>query len=318
MWPYEIAPKQVPLEDAKNGTIIIITAGGYRHQRFALRLMEAFGDRVVAWYQVTYPSLSHKDKLGKVKRLIERKAAGSGAGFFNTFLRYQKLFGLRRVIRNGLAPIFSAYANFRHHRRIDEGDREVFGFEMDHLLPKGHLTPEKVGFDEVNSEPFIEKLKAHNAYFLCTLGGPLYKKGVLESVKGATINQHAGHSPDYKGSSTTEWALFQRNYDQVSSTVHISLTGADSGPIIRRSNPAMARTDSSYKIFSRVVALGTEMMIEAVEEIIEKGSITVFDQAPDAGRTYTSLDFDHQLYFGVQKDFSSGLYQDLLAKRKEF
>ena len=77
----------------------------------------------------------------------------------------------------------------------------------------------------------------------------MINKGVISSVNGLAINQHAGHSPNYRGSGTIEWALYHRDIKSLSNTVHLTTTGADSGPIFRRSNICIHPDDKPQNLF---------------------------------------------------------------------
>ena len=81
-----------------------------------------------------------------------------------------------------------------------------------------------------------------------------------------------------KGSKTIEWAFYKRSIDFICSTVHITSTGADSGEIIRRSQATIHIDDNIGTCFARVIALGTELMIEVVHDIINDKNITIFEQ----------------------------------------
>ena len=70
---------------------------------------------------------------------------------------------------------------------------------------------QKINSMDINTDDFSEILKKYNAYFLITLGGPIIKNKIIKSVNGLALNQHAGHSPEYKGSKTIEWALYNRD-----------------------------------------------------------------------------------------------------------
>jgi len=129
---------------------------------------------------------------------------------------------------------------------------------------------------------------------------------VINSVNGLALNQHAGHSPKYRGSGTIEWSLYHRDIKSLSNTVHLTTTGADSGPIVRRSNICIHPDDKPQKLFFKSVALGTELMIEVINEIIEKDDILVFDQPKSTGTTYLRRDLTKDILLSIIEDFRNG------------
>ena len=180
------------------------------------------------------------------------------------------------------------------------------------------IKPIKINPKDVNETSFINEIKKLDPYFFLTLGGPLYKKSLLETISGVAINQHAGHSPKLKGSHTTEWALYHRSLNYVSNTVHITTTGADAGPILRRSNPCILLNDDINTIFVRVVALGTELMIEVVKEIIKNKNVRVFIQPRTVGRTYLGKEFKPYILRSLIRDFKANWLKDELNKLRDF
>ena len=204
-----------------------------------------------------------------------------------------------------------------YYRSLAQAENELFGIEIDSLKKYAVLAPTRIHPRAVNQPDFAAQLQALNPYFFLTLGGPLYRQPVLDAVRGVAINQHAGHSPLLKGSNTTEWALYHRNLAWVSSTVHITTTGADAGPILRRSQPCLLPDDTPAKVFLRVVALGTELMIESVQEIIASKQVTVFPQPPNTGMTYLSKDFP-EMVGPLLRDFQNNWLSAELARQRDF
>ena len=196
-------------------------------------------------------------------------------------------------------------------------EQALFGREVAELESCAVRQPVPIHPIDVNSPAFVQEIEALSPYFFLTLGGPLYKKPLLDVVRGVAINQHAGHSPDLRGSNTTQWALYHRQLEYVSATVHITTSGADAGPILRRSNPCLLPTDSVNAIFARVVALGTELMIESVQEIIADKTIVVFPQPPHTGKTYLSKQFP-DIIEPILRDFRAGWLRKSLEQQRQF
>lgn len=243
-------------------------------------MQQEFGERVVAWYQLASPPAAAPT--------VERP----------TMLRRAKSLAKRLLRRAPVVPPSS-----------------IFLAEVEYLRRFAVVAPRLIARGDVHGDAFREALASLRPFFFLTLGGELYGAPVLGTVRGAAINQHAGHSPEYKGNQTVYQALYHRDLAKVAATVHVTTTGADAGPILRRSNPCLTPTDSPFTIIERVVALGTELMIECVHEISETGRILAFDQ-PQTGITYLARDCDAHVRGAVNGDFARGWLAGAIGRRK--
>lgn len=311
MLPVDIEPQSLILPENHEHKIIVLTGSSLRHKRFAYRLQSEFGAKVVAWYEFTGEALNLKqesssDKIKNLISLFKQKAAEA----------YRK----GRYGEMLLAPMHVLWQKFRLRSYFGEYTREeqrIFGPEVGRLKGMAHLQPIKITKQQLRSPDFHASVKAMDAYFLLTLGGPIYPKELLECVSGVCINQHAGHSPLYKGSYTTEWALYHRSIEHVSSTVHITVPQADAGPILRRSQPSISSTDHAGTLFCKVVALGTELMIDAVKEIMNSKHIRVYPQ-PNSGKTYKAKDFHDDIALAIDRDLRHGFIDTALKAQRNY
>ena len=294
MFPTELKSKVITLPETDDHSIVLVTGNDFRHRRFAYRLQKEFGDLVQVWYEL--------DKDIPVKYV----AAGAGS-------------------KQAAKPVELAKRKIRDEETAkklaeshNKSQAKLFAEEIEDLKAYARLKPVGINPKDVLTEGFKDEVLKYNPYFFLTLGGPLYRKPLLESIRGAAINQHAGHSPDFKGTNTTEWALYHRNLFCVSSTVHITITGADAGPILRRSNPCIFHKDSFTNVFARIVALGTELMIEVVQDIIKDKNIIAFEQSQTAGKTYLDQQFDKEMIESIERDFDNNWLEEELIRQHKF
>jgi len=117
----------------------------------------------------------------------------------------------------------------------------------------------------------------------------MYVADIYDSAEVA-INQHAGISPYYKGSYTTENALLKSDFRCIGSTVHLLSDFADEGAIVSKKTLHLKELDSPAKIFIRNCALGNEMILNVVGSIVKGESVTGQRQE-DIGTTFYSRDF---------------------------
>ncbi len=318
MIPDELSAEYLDLPDLDNNQIVLITGNQLRHKRFALRMIEEFGDQVVAWYQVenSAPRRFEGNQQAKnsapegLKAKLIKTAKSS-----KKFARQPGLWALFVAVVRGLLLKFRWQM---HSKAIQRGEERLFGREVHRLQATMNRQPSIINPKDVNTAGFVAEIKALNAYFFLSLAGPLYGKELLDSIRGIAINQHAGHSPVYKGTSTIEWALYRRDLRCVSATVHQTTSGADNGPILRRSAPCLFPGDSPSAIFSRVVALGTELMIEVVREIMADKHVRVYPQPDGAGQTYLGTHMTPHVLNAIYRDHRAGWLRDEFVRLKQF
>ena len=302
--------KFLPSEDYR---IVVITQGGLRHRRFALRIQEAFGSQVVGWFAVGGGSKTGSSGgrlaglVGKLRRAAAMVLSKDGIESLNQAKRGSVLHRLKavyRAVRYSAKQVDLLRVGRMKQAGIDRAEKRIIAPDMARLQTHQVVEPQK--FADPTSDEFVAVVKNLKPYFILTLGGPLYPKALLECATGAAINQHAGWAPEYKGNATVYWALYHRSLAFLGSTVHLLTTGADAGPILRRGNPTLLPEDSPFDCFIRVVVLGNELMIDAVREIIREKRVEAESQVPGEGRTYLSKEFTPALMKQVCRDFRAG------------
>lgn len=287
-----------------NPTIAVLTRSEPRHRRFACRIQQAFGERVVRWYEIRNgPSASaYQSRIEK---------------FLKTGVRYMRERSFQEILKAPRKLALKVYRKMsssegqKHRRRLEKAKEKVVEPSLPELVKSAHLEPQPV--TDPNSDTFASRLHEVSPMFLLTLGGPLYRPKIIDAADVA-INQHAGWSPHYKGTGTIYWALYHRDIRRLGSTVHLLNEGADAGAIFVRSFPALTGNETPEECFLRVVVLGTELMIGVVEELCSTGRVTAYRQEDRVGRTYTSADMDEALFRRLRCDLEDEILSDLLDK----
>ncbi|MFC1511035.1 formyltransferase family protein [Candidatus Margulisiibacteriota bacterium] len=322
MIPHDLNPRKVKLPETGEHSIVLITGDSLRHRRFAYHLQKEFGDQVLAWFQFkSGTTLKHYHRREKLLRLFKKAKYQLLQNYkFKDIYYYIRVKGLFKSITKALFLIYSlaqsVYISLRLRRSLIFYEQKLFQQEIEELKSDTSLLPQAI--KDPNSQEFIEQIKKLNPYFFLSAGGPLYKKELLASIRGVAINLHAGWSPVLKGSYTIEWALYHRNLHYVGSTVHLTTTGADAGPILRRSQPCLLSADTPETCFLRSVAVGTELVIEVVREIMADKGIMVYDQPPSFGLTYLRSQLTKDVLKAIYGDFSNNWLQNELSRTRNF
>ncbi|MFC1495126.1 formyl transferase, partial [Thermodesulfobacteriota bacterium] len=184
-------------------------------------------------------------------------------------------------------------------------EEQLFSEEVEQLRKYKIVDP--IVVSDPNSKDVVELVRSLDPYLILTLGGPIYRKPLLDCARGLALNQHDGWCPTYKGANTVDWTLYHRDITHCGNTVHVLTSGVDAGPILRRSTVCLIKGDTRESCFARVVALGTELMCEAVAEIINSEEITLYDQPSEQGFSYLNSHLNNEVIQIVECDLRNGL-----------
>jgi methionyl-tRNA formyltransferase len=191
----------------------------------------------------------------------------------------------------------------------------LFGAEVERMRRGIGIQPTDVA--NPNDAEVLESIEAMQPFFILTLGGALYSRRLIASARGIALNQHDGWCPDYRGSYTVDWTLFHRDYRKLGSTVHVLTSGMDAGAIVRRSETCLTEDDNRHRTFLRTVALGTDLMCEAVENTMATGYIDLHDQPDYQGQTFLRHETTDDVIRGVESDVANGVFSSGLRALRD-
>lgn len=293
MIPAEIEPTTLKLPPFDQPRIVVITGSAIRHTRFAMRVQAEFPGLVVAWLQVVPPPPASGTRPRRFTRSNAKRAL--------------RLLSNPRPIVDAVLKRIRRLRNSRDSQQ--DAEQELFGAEILALQSKCYVQPTVVA--NPNAHEAIENIRRLDPYFILTLGGAIYGKELRACARGLAINQHDGWCPEYRGSRTIEWALYHRDLTKVANTVHVLTDGMDSGPILRRATCCLVEDETIESCFARSVALGTELMCEAVGEIIETGIARVFPQPQFGGYTFLERTMTDEMKDAIRRDLPHLIRRDL-------
>jgi folate-dependent phosphoribosylglycinamide formyltransferase PurN len=273
--------------------ILLITGNDLRHERFVYKIKIAFPDAEIKWYAVDDTYIKKKEKSNKTCKL---KSCIKKVLYKLYLLKIRIIF--KDLVTNAIII----------EKRM---------FETEVICMKKNITVKKNLINNPNNSKFIKRIQ-NKYHFLLTLGGPLYSNELIDSSLIASINQHAGISPSIKGGHSTDWALYFRNLDLIGSTVHLLSSGADTGDILRQQNTALMMDDTPGKIFLRTVALGTDLMINVVDEIITTKEIYRYKQPKHTGYTFRGYDWSINIIKSIHRDFIYGWLKKEIIRKRDF
>jgi folate-dependent phosphoribosylglycinamide formyltransferase PurN len=96
------------------------------------------------------------------------------------------------------------------------------------------------------SEDCLAALRAGRPDLLLLGQSGLVPRTVLEIPRLATLNAHPGVLPNYRGMDPDLWAIYERRFERVGSSLHLVDPGIDTGPVLEV-RPYSWRGDESLR-----------------------------------------------------------------------
>ena len=121
-----------------------------------------------------------------------------------------------------------------YFKKLSVSEKKIFGNVK--LQNKKITKKLKIKYKKL-SEVSLKKLRPFLNSDLYVVFGSSYIKNNLINflIKKKCINIHMGISPYYRGSNCNFWAIIDKNYNLVGSTIHRLSKGVDDGPILYHS-----------------------------------------------------------------------------------
>ncbi|MGN1210966.1 MAG: methionyl-tRNA formyltransferase [Candidatus Cryptobacteroides sp.] len=116
---------------------------------------------------------------------------------------------------------------------------------------------------------FLEQLRAWKADIFVVVAFRMLPKEVWEMPKSGTFNLHAALLPQYRGAAPINWAVI--NGENVTGVTTFMIDeGIDTGNIMMREQIKIAETDTAGDIHDKLMEIGSEVVVETVEAIMDK------------------------------------------------
>ncbi len=165
-----------------------------------------------------------------------------------------------------------------------------------------------------NSESTQDWIRKIAPDILVAFGTRIIRPPVLGLAKYGALNIHTGLSPYYRGGQCTFWCLYTDDIDHIGVTIHHLSQKIDGGDIIYTAQPELEASDNVRSIDCKLIHLGTEKMIRAIQEVAD-GNAPRTPQR-EKGKLFLSKMFTLDKRLALEKKLASGwLGQKLREKR---
>ena len=126
-----------------------------------------------------------------------------------------------------------------------------------HILPISYNDVSKLNVD------FIKKI---NSEIFVVYGSSWIKGDICNFLeKNNTINIHLGISPYYRGSGTTFWPVYDKNYKYVGATIHKLVKKLDAGKIIYTVLPKIINCSNVFDFTMSISDIAQKVLVEKLK-----------------------------------------------------
>lgn len=147
-------------------------------------------------------------------------------------------------------------------RGLAVNESAVKKYAVEHNIPV--LQPLKLKDPE-----FLEKLKAFKADLFVVVAFRMLPEEVWAMPKLGTFNLHAALLPQYRGAAPINWAVI--NGEKITGVTTFMLDkDIDTGAILLRQECRIEPTDNVGDVHDKLMAIGSGLVVETVEGIIQK------------------------------------------------
>lgn len=150
------------------------------------------------------------------------------------------------------------------------------------------LSPPCAAFAEENNLPLLQpaKIKTPEAiesiarlkpdFIVVAAYGKLLPQAILDIPKIDILNVHASLLPEYRGAAPIQRSILEGKKETGVSIMRVQLE-MDAGPVYLKRSIPIERRETSRTLFSKLAALGSELLLEAIPQIAT-GSIKPQEQ----------------------------------------
>ena len=195
--------------------------------------------------------------------------------------------------KHGIWKAVDAYLFMKLHRKFvrSREDRKktelLFGDRERVRYLKEVPTVEVGSVSDDKAFDFVSRLSPD---LICVCGTSVIKPRIFNLARHGAINIHVGITPEYRSAKPIEWALHNKDYDNIGVTVHFVDEGVDTGDIIHQGRIDVTGEESLAGIYAKCKILGCDLMLRAISEI-ENGTVRRWRKEGVAGRKYTAYEF---------------------------
>ena len=125
---------------------------------------------------------------------------------------------------------------------------------------------------------------------LVVYGTSIIGKAIISMRFKAILNIHGGIVPKYRNVHSEFWALNNKDYENIGTTIMHIDDGIDTGAIALRRNISIKREDNIFSVKEKNIRLSAELIIQALNDLFS-GALKKVPQDKLAGGFYNTPGF---------------------------
>ena len=158
---------------------------------------------------------------------------------------------------------------------------------------KGEKTPISVlapteNFPTLNSSEAIGCLRAARPDIILVFGTGILQEPILQIRPRGTFNLHGGNPEEYRGLDTHLWAIFERKFNDLITTLHHVDTGIDTGDIVERVRLPLKKNMELFELRAVNTEVCLEMTLRALRKLMTDDTLPAFPQTK-RGRYFSAM-----------------------------
>ncbi len=192
---------------------------------------------------------------------------------------------------------------------------EYFGDEGERLkkITPGCRVVYTKGKNAINEPVSLEEIRKIRPDIMAVCGSSILRNGILAIPERGVLNLHGGLSQRYRGLWPTLWAVVNGEPEYIGATVHYVTPGIDDGDIVYQGRPMISPDDNPETLYAKVVQLGVEMMVKAIQDI-QSGEV-VRCPLEEKGRLYLGTMVTSEVLITAMERVGSGVIPEYLAEK---
>ncbi|RIV24682.1 hypothetical protein D2Q93_06250 [Alicyclobacillaceae bacterium I2511] len=143
--------------------------------------------------------------------------------------------------------------------------------------------------DSINDPKVETVLSNANPDVTVVMGTSILSKKILKVAGPNIINVHGGYLPYYRGNHCFFFAVYERAFDRIGSTIHFVDEGIDTGQIIEIVEPSIYPDDKPESLYCRAELIAIHRLAELIEQFNQGVNFPSF-RTMEQGTLYRTRD----------------------------
>ena len=154
----------------------------------------------------------------------------------------------------------------------------------------------------INDPQTAETLRSCAPDAVVVISTSIIDAKILTICQGPVLNVHGGCLPHYKGNHCYFFALYQKAFDHIGSTIHFVGRGVDTGDMVEMVRPSLRGDDTPETLYCRGQMLAVHRLADWLDHYARGGVLPRTPQQP-IGRAYRTRSRSpaHDLWFAIRR-----------------